>query len=431
MSFQQGLSGLNASSKNLDVIGNNISNASTVGFKTSQAQFSDVYAASLSGAGASQIGLGTKVATVVQQFTQGNISATNNPLDVAINGGGFYRLDTNGAITYARNGQFQLDKDRYVVTSAGARLTGYGVDATTGQIVATNPAPLQISNADLNPLATGASVTATGVEAGLNLDSRLAVPITSPFNFNNPNTFNSSTSLTIYDSLGNPHVMSMYFVKRSAVPGGAPAGTTSAWDLHVKIDNISTVAPPAYNDYAPAGAYLGFNNAGQLTTTTPIAIAVPAAHLNNGAAALSYVTNYAGTTQFGSPFGVNTLTQDGYSSGRLNGFNVGKDGVIQGRYSNGQSRNLGQVVLANFPNAQGLKPLGNNEWAETSESNQPLVGIPGSGSLGVLQSAAVEDSNVDLTAELVNMITAQRVYQANAQTIKTQDAVLQTLVNLR
>lgn len=559
MSFQQGLSGLNTSAKNLDVIGNNIANSSTVGFKTSQAQFADVYAASLSGAGATQIGLGTKVATVVQQFTQGNISATNNPLDIAVNGGGFFRMDYNGSVTYTRNGQFQMDKDRYIVNASGAKLTGYGVDPTTGQIVRTNPVPILISSADLNPQATGASVNGTGVEVGLNLDSRAMQPASSAFSFSDPTSYNSSTSLTIYDTLGNPNVLSWYFVK-TATPG--------VWDIHANVNNapatvasyatvlaqvqavdtggaanVDVVRTAAVNSATWTGAVvpaavttaattlasaiatadaaeaalvaagasasrtqidaaatatasvasamaslntaiqansasvdgaganptlattlspnattasaaastaanvpavtlaqttLSFNTSGQLTTAMPFAVTVDLAGIaaaqgatNSAASPLVFNTNFTGSTQYGATFGVNTLTQDGYSSGRLSGFSAGSDGIILGRYSNGQSRNLGQVVLANFPNAQGLKPLGNNQWAESSESNQPLVGTPGSGALGLLQAAAVEESNVDLTAELVNMITAQRVYQANAQTIKTQDSVMQTLVNLR
>jgi flagellar hook protein FlgE len=413
MAFQQGLSGLNAAGKNLDAIGNNVANASTVGFKGSQAQFSDVYAASLSGAGAGQIGLGTKVGAVTQQFSQGNITATSNPLDIAINGGGFFRLDNGGAITYTRNGQFQQDKDGFLISANGYKVTGYSADST-GTIVATNPGPITISSADLTPTATGQSPSKMGVKAALNLDSRASSPVTAVFNPMDPNTYNNSTSATIYDSLGNSHVMSLYFSK---APAPAVAGT---WNLNYNVDGSAT---------STSLGTLAFDSSGKLTTAMPLN---PSITLANGAVTpQTFKLDFTGTSQYGSPFGVNSLSQDGFSSGRLNGFNVGNDGVIQGRYSNGQSRNLGQVVLANFINVQGLKPLGNNQWAESVESNAPLVGTPGSGRLGVLQSSSVEESNVDLTAELVNMITAQRVYQANAQSIKTQDAIMQTIVNLR
>jgi len=421
MSFQQGLSGLNAAAKNLDVIGNNVSNASTVGFKQSQAQFADVYANSLTGAGGGGVGIGVKVAQVAQQFTQGNITATNNPLDIAINGGGFFRMDNNGEVTYQRNGQFQLDKNGAIVNPSGAKLTGYTANAS-GVLSTGAPSPLTISTADLVPQMT------TQVNAVLNLDSG-STPInaaTTPFDMNDPTTFHSSTAVTVYDSLGNSQTLQTYYVLRPPV---APA-TIGAWDVYASSDGVPIgYVPPAAA--VPVGS-LSFNTSGVLQTAMPLAPAVSVPATATGAATPFPVTfDFTGTTQFGSPFSVSTLNQDGYTSGRLAGFNIGADGVILGRYTNGQSAVLGQVVLANFANPNGLQQLGNNMWAETSTSGNPLVGAPDSGSLGVLQSSAVEDSNVDLTAELVNMITAQRVYQANAQTIKAQDAVLQTLVNLR
>lgn len=408
MGFQQGLTGLNAASKNLDVIGNNVANAGTVGFKASQAQFADVFANSLTGAGGVQIGIGTKIADVAQQFTQGNITVSNNPLDLAINGKGFFRMDQNGVVSYSRNGQFHLDKDGYIINSTGLRLTGYGVD-NNGVILQTAPTDLQVSAADLTPRAS----TKAGI--GVNLDSRLSPPATSPFNPTDPTTYNNSTSLTVYDSLGNPQIVSTYFVK---------SATANTWNVYGTV-----TAPTGTTTALNGGASLGtltFSTTGTYTASTVAAISIP---VTTGAASPLVITpDFSTSTQFGSPFGVNTLTQDGYSSGNLSGFSIGANGIVQGRYSNGQYRNLGQVVLANFVNPQGLQPLGDNQWAETSSSGAPLVGAPNTASLGVLQSSAVEDSNVDLTAELVNMITAQRVYQANAQTIKAQDTILQTLV---
>ena len=407
MSFQQGLSGLNAAAKNLDVIGNNVSNANTVGFKQSQAQFADVYANSLTGAGGSNVGIGVKVAQVTQQFTQGNITATNNPLDMAINGGGFFRMDNNGEVNYQRNGQFQLDKNGNIVNPTGAKLTGYVANAS-GVLATGAPSPLVINTADLVPKIT------THVNAVLNLDSGSAIPTTTPFNINDPTTFNSSTAVSVFDSLGNSQTLQTYFVK-TATPG--------QWQVYASSDGTQIGAAPV--------ATLNFNTSGALTTAMPLAgINVPATAAG-ATTPFPVIFDYTGTTQFGSAFSVNTLNQDGYTSGRLAGFNIGSDGTILGRYTNGQSAVLGQVVLANFANPNGLQQMGNNMWAETATSGTPLVGTPDSGSLGVLQSSAVEDSNVDLTAELVNMITAQRVYQANAQTIKTQDQVMQTLVNLR
>ena len=401
MSFQQGLSGLNAAAKGLDAVSNNVSNVATVGFKGASAQFADVFAASIAGGGSGQIGIGVNLAQVKQAFTQGNISVTNNPLDVAINGGGFFRMSDNGAITFTRNGQFLVNKDGYIVNSAGSHLTGYVANAA-GVIVPSSPTDLTISNADLVP-----NATTTGA-LGLNLDSRQVTPPLA-FNYANPETYNSSTAMTVFDSLGNSHVMTLYFRKTAA----------NAWNVYSGLDGTAPGAASAMT-FTSAGAV---NTGG---TLGPMAFAV-----TTGANPLSITLDLTAATQFGSTFGVNSMTQDGYTSGRLSGLSVSSEGVIQGRYSNGQSRDLGQIVLANFANPNGLQSLGGNQWSETAASGQALVGSPNSGSLGSLQSAAVEEANIDLTAELVSMITAQRNYQANAQSIKTQDAIMQTLVNMR
>lgn len=409
MSFQQGLSGLNAASKQLEVIGNNVSNANTVGFKQSRAEFADVFANSLTGTGASQIGIGTKVNTVAQQFTQGNITGTNNSLDIAINGGGFYRMSNNGSITYTRNGQFQMDKFGYIVDAEGKRLTGYAADAS-GNLLTGAPSDININTADLQPSATAAVV-------GLvNLDSRNTALTAAGFDPTDPTTYHNSTAVTVFDSLGNSHTLQNFFVKTA--PG--------VWDIFTTADGVSTTVLPAPT------ATLTFTGTGVAPTSVPASPTAVSFAVTTGATTpVGLTMDYSGSTQFGSNFSINSLSQDGYTSGRLAGFNTASDGTIVGRYTNGQSKTLGQIVLASFVNPNGLQSLGGNAWSESASSGAPLVGQPGTGMMGVLQSSAVEDSNVDLTAELVNMITAQRVYQANAQTIKTQDQVLQTLVNLR
>jgi flagellar hook protein FlgE len=220
--------------------------------------------------------------------------------------------------------------------------------------------------------------------------------------------------------------MQSFFVKtQSAVTG------VSTWDVYGVADDVLLKTGPAGKTgligTLEFGVDGGLTPAGK--AALPFSVTIPATA--GGASDIAATVDYTGSTQYGAPFTVSALSQDGYASGRLTGFNTGADGIITGRYSNGKSATLGQVVLANFTNVNGLQPLGNNVWAESTTSGAPLVGAPSSGTFGVLQSSAVEDSNVDLTAELVNMITAQRVYQANAQTVKTQDQVLQTLVNLR
>ena len=403
MSFQQGLSGLNAAAKNLDVIGNNISNSNTVGFKGSEAQFADVFASSAGSSSATSVGIGTSVSAVRQSFGQGNLSVTSNPLDLAINGTGFYRMDTNGSVTYTRNGQFSLDKSGYIVNAAGQNLTGF--PATVGGTVTTaTPVKLQVSAADLVPAASTQST------AGVNLDSRVTVLPAAGFDITDPATYHGATSMSVYDSLGNSHIMSMYFVKTAA----------NTWDAFV--GNDGTLAG------AGAAGTLSFTASGALASGSPFALSLP---VTTGAAPISINLELTGSTQFGSNFGINSLSQDGYAAGKITGYSVGTDGMVQGRYSNGQARAQGQVALATFTNPQGLRSLGANQWGEAPDAGPALIGAPNTGNLGVLQSGALEDSNIDLTAELVDMITAQRVYQANAQTIKTQDSVLQTLVNLR
>ena len=491
MGFQVGLSGLNASSKHLDTIGNNVANSSTVGFKQSQAQFADLFSASLNGSAASQVGAGTKISGITQQFTQGNITNTNNPLDTAISGQGFFRMvDADGAVLYSRNGQFQMDKNGFLVNNQGHKVSGYLPDVN-GVIIAAQPLPLQVSSADLKPNATTTAVM------GANLDSRATVPFTAVFDAADPTSYNSSTSLSVYDSLGASHVGTMYFQRQPITPPTFTSATTTTATVStvagLAIGNTITFALPApaqtatitginavtntvtfaalalaptggplttdapsvnwkafltVDGVSVAGAttpeltMLTFDALGKLVSTTPASVPVgtvvssalfPTSTTVSPTQALTFDfgSPTAGTTQYGGNFGVNTLTQNGYTSGRLNSTTTSPDGTILGLYSNGQSRPLGQILLTNFTNPQGLQPVGNNEWVETADSGGPLVGIPGSSSLGLLQSSATEDSNVDLTAELVNMITAQRVYQANSQTIKTQDQLLQTIVSLR
>ena len=410
MSFQQGLSGLNAAAKNLDVIGNNVANSNTIGFKGSQAQFADVFANSLTGATGSAVGIGTSLSAVRALFGQGNINVSANPLDLAINGQGFFRLSSNGTATYSRSGQFLLDKDGYIVTANGARLTGFAAGAS-GTVVTASPTDLQISRSDIPPVATSSAAV------NVSLDSRSTAMPAANFNLNDPSTYHSATSMSVFDSLGNPHTLSLYFLMTAA----------NTWSVFGANDGVQIGATAT----TPVGV-LNFDSAGAIdTTTTTLPFNISTAVTTGAATPLAFTLDFSGSSQFGSSYGVNALTQDGSTSGRLSGFAIGSDGIVLGRYTNGETRAQGQIVLGNFPNPQGLQPLGSSMWGETAQSGQALIGGPGSGSLGVIQASALEDSNVDLTGELVQMITAQRIYQANAQTIKTQDSVLQTLVNLR
>jgi flagellar hook protein FlgE len=445
MSFQQGLSGLNAASKNLDVIGNNIANSGTFGAKGARAEFSDVYAAALNGAGQSQVGIGTSLATVAQQFTQGNITTTENPMDLAINGGGFFQVSDGASPTrYSRNGQFKVSKDGFIVNNDGLKLMGYPANGA-GVIQPGTAQPLQLPTGGIPP-----AVTST-VKMEFNLDSRLAV--TAPSNgtatgmdLKDSTTYNNATSLTVYDAKGQDVAVTFYFQKSAtsatgddvwnvyATANGTPFDT-DATGAAIALDAFGNPTTPYTTITFPATG--GSPSAILGSSATPpgaIPMNVPAGTSTRGNSTLAIANiqlDLSGASENGSSFAVTNLTQDGYAPGQLTGIQVANNGVIQARYSNGQSKPAGQIELANFRNPQGLQTMGGNVWIRTVASGDAVVGVPGDGNMGSLQSGALEESNVDITAELVNMVTAQRAYQASAQTIKTQDQVLQTIVNLR
>ncbi len=420
MSFQQGLSGLNASSKNLEIIGNNIANANTYGTKTSRAEFSDVYAAALNGSGANAVGIGTSLSAVAQQFTQGSITTTENPMDLAINGAGFFQLtDGKSPTTYSRNGQFKVDRDGYIVNGSGLQLMGYAANAQ-GVIQPGQAVALQLPTGGVAPKAS------TGMDIEMNLDSRLAItvpPSGAAIDFNDAATYNNATSLTVFDAKGQQVAMTFYFQKAA----------TDTWNVFATANGESVLGAPG----APVPVTtINFPPDGSAPTAPVgnVSFDIPASVNAAGSDTLpilGFSIDVAAATQFGSAFGVTDIKQDGFSAGLLVAISVESNGIITARYSNGQSRPAGQIEFANFRNPQGLQPQGNNQWANTFASGDPIKGVPGDGNLGVLQAGALEESNVDLTGELVNMITAQRIYQANAQTIKAQDQVLQTLVNIR
>ena len=427
MGFQQGLSGLRASSTSLDVIGNNIANASTVGFKAAHAQFSDIYARTMHTAAANQVGIGTMVMRVQQQFTQGNMAPSANSLDLAINGNGFFRFSDKGTILYSRNGQLELTKDGYLVNGVGHRLTGYMV-AENGTLIPGAPVDIQLGTEMIDPNST------TSVMTVLNLDSR-EFPIDASIDFDPTDaaSYNHATAIDVYDSLGNMHVLQLYYRKTAPPAGGMGNGQ---WDVYaVRPYWDENLVPPGPNpgyipDVDPPIPVLDleFDRAGIPVSGMSVPFTIPGI---NGANDIDLVFDLAGTTQFGSRFAVSDNQQNGYAPGNLTGFSVDDYGFVLGRYSNGQTRILAQVMLTHFRNPNGLASIGDNEWAETMESGAPINGTPLSGPFGSVRAYYVEESNVDLTHQLIEMIIAQRVYQANAQTIKTQDQIMQTLVNLR
>ncbi|WP_244814898.1 flagellar hook protein FlgE [Caballeronia sp. Lep1P3] len=421
MSYQQALSGLGAASSDLDVIGNNIANANTVGFKQGAAQFADMYASSMATAVSNQIGIGTRLSEVQQQFSQGTITTTNQALDVAINGNGFYQLSNNGSVVYSRNGVFHLDDSGNIVNSAGLQLMGYAADSG-GVVNSASTVPLTVPTANIAPTATKT------ITAAFNLNSQDDDKPVSSFDPTNGNTYNASTSVDVYDSLGGTQKVSVYFTKSDtgsweAFAGyGDPVSTTT--DLGaVSFDSSGTLTGTALSGTSTSGVTIP-------TTGNKFTFTIPNGADKTTGATQTLTLDLSGTTQYGAKSGLTNLHQDGNSTGELTGFTVGTDGMLTGNYSNGETKALGQIAIANFNNQNGLQNMGGNVYAQTAASGAPQVGVPGSTNHGTLQGGAVEDSNVDLTSELVNLITAQRNYQANAQTIKTQQTVDQTLINL-
>ncbi|MCG9105678.1 flagellar hook protein FlgE [Laribacter hongkongensis] len=529
MAFQHGLSGINAASKQLDAIGNNVANSSTVGFKGSRAEFADMFAANFYGVAATQNGIGVNTTLIAQQFGQGNITTTGNQLDLAISGNGFFVMQNANGISYTRNGQFQIDREGFI-NNNGDYLMGWQVDdrTTPPSVQNGNLGPLKIDNSLLEPRPS--DYGGESMRFNINLDSRnnpveysaltegvaLAGPTNLPagapdadfnnaekvklsngqyvivgpaggplpigklygadgiaigggtntfydkplgwlnaagavgkyepsnplgtagtagpymiaFNPADPATYNSKTALTAYDSLGNPIQVAVYFKKTAS----------GEWDVYAtakhtdgSIYDLGTGRDAAL-PYTALSTGLIFGTDGKLQNGGPIAIPTPpnvGYTPPGGGDSLELKFDFSGSTQFGTSFAVNELVQPGYASAVVSNLQIDKTGIVSARYSNGQTKVIGQVVLANFANQQGLQPIGNNRWMETYNSGNPTLNDPGSTNVGLIQSQALEDSNVDLTGELVNMITAQRYYQANAQTIKVHDQVLQSLMQMR
>lgn len=442
MGFQQGLSGLNISAKNLEVIGNNVANSNTYGAKASRAEFADMYAASLGGGGSNGIGIGARVASVAQQFTQGDISTTANALDLAINGRGFFALSTSqGETVYSRNGQFKRDKDGYIVNNEKHQLLGQALDAN-GAPAGPAGTPIQLTNDGSPPLkASAISMTA-------NLDARASMLgandnsgnfVLTPTDFSNAKSYNFVTPQTVYGDNGAPIAINYYFKKTAdATPGDATQtppdpGTGGTWEVYMSADgntNAASVTLDSNGAPVPVATFT-FQADGSLPSGTTFTIpSIPGG--NNGQPLTGVTLDISGATEYSGSYSVTDLSGGGYSQGNLSDFLIETDGTVKARYTNGQSKAIARVQLADFKNLNGLQPVGANEWKPTNASGDPLpLGTPGSGVYGLLQSGALEESNVDLTGELVNMIVAQRAYQANAQTIKAEDQVQQTLVNLR
>ncbi|MEW6765434.1 MAG: flagellar hook protein FlgE [Pseudomonadota bacterium] len=427
MSFNTSLSGLNSASKDLGVTSNNIANANSTGFKKSRTEFGDIYAVSAFGNSRTASGQGVTTQAVSQQFVQGNMQFTDSGLDLAISGSGFFAIaPTLGTleVQYSRAGAFGINKDGYVVNSAGQYLMTLPVNPD-GSVSSTS---LSTAQPLLVPASSGSPRPTTEVELGVNVPSDSSGLEIDNFDPTEPSTYTSATSVTVYDSLGESHILTTYFVKDD--------DNVNTWGVFQTLDgNTVPLAAPAGSATSGANyATMSFNNDGTFASTTPAAITSNNIVLTNGADPLVLNLDLANNapTQFANlGFVVNKLSQDGLTTGRLSGLTVGSDGLVRANFSNGDSTPLGKILMADFRNPQGMKQVGNNSWVETIDSGTPLVGEAGTGRFGLIQSGALESSNVDLTAELVNLITAQRNFQANAKAIETNKALSDTIINIR
>lgn len=402
MTFDIALSGLNASSTKLEAISNNIANNSTTGFKSSRVEFSDIYSTTTG----HTTGQGVSIASIRQNHEPGNFTVTGNVLDMSVTGKGFFRLENEGDASYTRNGTFSLDREGYLVNIDGHSVTGYA----TNDDGSLSPAvgPLRINPADLSPKPTEL------IEFGMNLDAEMEVLPT--FDVDDANTYNFTTATTVYDSLGSPSIMTMYFHK----------DTPNTWSMFSFVDG---------QEVSQAGGdELVFTTEGDLDTINGAAVGthnLPSFTPTTGGSLMDITMDLGEITQYNGNFGVTRIVQDGYTNGRLNDLKVEDDGSILGQYSNGQYQLMGQLTLTNFANIDGLQQIQGTSWKQTFASGAALTGKPGTASLGSVRAGSLEESNVDITKELVAMISAQRSFQANAQVITTADTISQTVISMR
>ncbi|MCD9045748.1 MULTISPECIES: flagellar hook protein FlgE [unclassified Luteimonas] len=407
MSFNTSLSGINAANANLNVTANNIANVNTTGFKESRAEFADLFSNSTYGLARNAIGSGVKLSNVAQQFSQGNIDPTGRSLDMAVDGEGFFTLNKNGARVYSRAGNFQTDAQGFVGTPDGARLQVYPPREGADGFDIGRVGDLQLLTTDSPPQQT------SRVNLMFTLPGNAAQPAITAFDPSEPNSYNASTGgITVFDSLGVSHVQTSYFVKTA---------NPNEWQVHNYVDGQPAGTPVT----------LEFSDSGALVAPADGRIALDPFTPSTGAGVLELNLDLAGSTQYGERFQLRDTRQDGYAAGKLNEISISGDGVVFARYSNGADRPLGQIALSTFVNPQGLQAQGENTWAESYASGAPRTGAPDSSDFGQIQAGALESSTVDLTAQLVNMITAQRNFQANAQMISTQDQITQTVINIR
>jgi flagellar hook protein FlgE len=413
MSFETAVTGVNAAQTDLNVVSNNIANVGTTGFKNSRAEFADIYSNAFGSV--NKPGMGATTARIHQLFTDGQITQTGNPYDMAISGNGFFVVKDAQGVAYTRAGAFGPDSQGYLVTAQGQRLQGFAPTANgtfdTGRLV-----DLQLPMGQSKPQAT------TQAQVDVNLAASDQRPTDRRFDPNDPQSYNYATSTTVYDSLGNPHTMTLYYVK---VRGqGFGRRQTQSWGVHAVIDGDEVT-----RNRGPSSITLHFDQQGRVQANS----ANSTVHYRpgGGAAPMNIALDLTNTTAYDEQFSLNAISQNGRSIGNVTGVEIDKSGVISARYSDGSSGILGQVALANFANPEGLQPIGDTQWAESGNSGPVLIGQAGNGNFGSIASASLEGSNVDLVSQLVDLIMAQRNFQANTQSITTWNNVTQAILNVR
>lgn len=401
MALNTALSGINAAQSDLNVIANNIANANTTGFKGSRAEFADIFAVTGLNLNSTATGSGVRLQEVAQQFSQGDIATTNNSLDLAISGNGFFVVNNGNGATYTRAGDFEKNPNGYITTPDGSHLQMYPPNGAGGFDTSTLT--------DFNWVTAQSNATATSkITVASNLPASATVP-TNAFSTTDSTSYNAATPVTVYDSQGGSHQATMYYVKTG----------TNTWDANLYVDGQSAGTQP-----------LTFDTTGKLTTPTNGVLAFNPVTLGNGSSPLTLSMDVTNTTQYGTDYSAGNVAQNGFEAGTLSNIDIDSKGVITAYYSNNQTTQIGQVAVANFSNVQGLRQLGDTTWAASTDSGPAIMGTASVGQFGTIQSGALESSNTaDTTAQLVNMIQAQRDYQANAQVLSTDNTLASALFN--
>lgn len=407
MPFDIALSGINAASTDLEVTANNIANTSTVGFKGSRAEFSQVYSVAGQNLAATAAGSGVRVTNIAQQFSDGNTTQTGNSYDMAISGTGFFTLRDGSGYSYSRAGNFHPDDNNYVVNSTGQRLQVYPPTASGGYDISALQ-DLQLTSG------SAAAKASSNIGITANLSASATAPTGGAFDPKDDTTYTTMSTFQAYDSLGAAHTTNVYYVKDATNP--------NSWNAYMTVDGTQVGGAQA----------MTFNSGGSIATPTTNKLNFGAVSPNPGANPMNLTLDMSKVTQFGDASSTSAVLNDGYAAGKFSKIDVSSEGVVSAVYTNGVSTPLGQIALATFTNPQGLRQLNDTNWAASADSGQPIRGSAGTGDMGGIASGQLEASNTaDLTAQLVNMIKAQRNYQANAQVISTDNQLTQTIINIR